>query len=194
MLRLTKTMRIGSFHRRRDVFDGILRLVILAMLVVPLAAWSAQKLMAEPAPDFALKSFAGDNLRLSEYRSEVVLVNFWADWCGRCRPQLTVIDALYAEQRAHGFKVLSINIDEDSTKARKTVADLRLQFPVLSDHQKHVSRLYDLETTPVMVLIDAHGIVRNVHKGYESGDEQVYRSELAALLVERCGRNRCSDD
>ena len=157
---------------------------MFAALSGPGTAWSATDLLAEPAPDFALKSFSGENLRLSEYRGEVVLVNFWADWCGSCKEQLAAINALYADRADDGFVVLSVNIDKKSAKARKAVSDLRLEFPVLTDDRKRVSKLYDLGRAPLIVLVDPHGVVRHVHEGYQSGDAQSYREEVAALLAE----------
>ena len=94
MLQAIKTRRSRLACRRRAIFDAFVAILIATILSLPFTAWSAQGLLAELAPDFALKSFKGNNLRLSEYRGEVVLVNFWAFRCGKCREQLTVVDDL----------------------------------------------------------------------------------------------------
>jgi len=157
---------------------------MLALLSIPLVAWSTQKLVAQQAPDFALKSIAGENMRLSEYRGEVVMVTFWSTWCGRCRDQLPVVDDLYMSHRDQGFKVLSVSIDDDIRRTRDTAADLRLQIPVLFDEHKSASRLYDLDTLPQIILVDPTGVVRHVHAGYRRGDEQLYRDEVTRMLAE----------
>lgn len=176
-----KSSRVAS----RSPAGGARLLMLAAILLsTPLAAWSARTLVAKPAPDFALKSLTGENLRLSEYRGEVVLVNFWASWCGRCRKQLSVIDELYLEHQGPGFQVLSVNIDDDPDEAREASSGMGLQAPVLLDDQKTVSRLYHLGTLPVTVLVDHHGTVRRVYTGYRHGDEEIYRTELEKLLAE----------
>jgi peroxiredoxin len=159
-------------------------LIALTILAVPLAAWSARPIIAEAAPDFALKSLTGANLRLSEYRGEIVIVNFWSTRCGRCRDQLSKLDALYSEHREKALQLLSVNIDKNQDAVREAVASLRLQFPVMLDEQKTVSRLYDLGAMPFTVFIDHAGTVRYIHAGYQRGDEQIYGNEIEILLAE----------
>ena len=112
MVQLVKTRdRFNSRCRSMATRGGLF--IMLALLSIPLVAWSTQKLVAQQAPDFALKSIAGENMRLSEYRGEVVMITFWSTWCGRCRDQLPVVDDLYMSHRDQGFKVLSVSIDDD---------------------------------------------------------------------------------
>jgi peroxiredoxin len=157
---------------------------MFVLLCIPFMAQSAQKLVAQRAPDFALQSITGENVRLSEYRGEVVIVTFWSTNCGRCRDQLPAVGDLYDRHRDRGLKVLSVSVDDDIGRTRDTVADLRLQIPVLFDEQKSVSRLYDLESLPQIVIVDPMGTVRHVHSGYRRGDEQLYQDELEELLAE----------
>ena len=177
-----KRRRIAS--RNRMPIAGIPFIFIVLMMLAPLAAWSAQSLIDEPAPDFALKNFDGENLRLSEYRGEVVLVNFWSTTCGRCREQLSYVDELFLEYGDQGFRVLGVGIDHDTGQVRKTAADLGLHIPVLFDDEHVVSKLYDLGSLPFTVLIDHHGKVHQVREGFRSGDEEFYRAELEKLLAD----------
>ncbi len=163
---------------------GLCLAVAFAILIAPLTASSLRIQVAELAPDFALKSFAGENVRLSEYRGEVVMISFWATWCGRCRDQLPKLDDLFAERRDDRFQLLSVSIDADEYRARETASDLQIDFPILFDDQKVVSRLYDLRTMPLTVLIDHSGTIRYVHEGYRGGDEKTYDAELEILLAE----------
>jgi peroxiredoxin len=163
----------------------ILRLVLLlAVLSLSTATFAAHVSVSDPAPDFVLKSLAGKNLRLSEYRGETVLVTFWASWCGRCRDQLAELDNLFASYREQGLRLLSVNIDDDETKARAAVGELGLQFPVLFDDQKVVARRYDLGNLPLTLIIDPSGEVRYLHEGYSRGDENNYQRELEVLISE----------
>jgi len=145
---------------------------------------AASDLTGQSAPDFALKSSSGENLRLSEYRGDVVMVNFWATWCGPCRQEMPLLDQLYTRYQRVGFSLLGVNIDDDSSKAMDMVSELGVSFPVLFDARKDVSRLYEVEAMPVTVLIDREGMVRYVHHGYEPGIEEKYLDQIRSLLRE----------
>ena len=170
--------------RRRNADSRILAMFVAALLFLPPAAWPSQDLLSEPAPDFALKSLAGHNLRLSEFRGEVVLVTFWGVRCGKCREQLAVVDDLFSRHQAQGLRVLGVSIDKQVDKTRATAADLGLQFPVLLDDRHVAARLYDMNELPMTVLVDPHGTVRYVHEGYGAGDAATYQHELEELLTE----------
>ena len=159
--------------------------ILLISLLLPLASASGMTgLVGQPAPDFALKSLAGENLRLSEFRGEVVMINFWATWCGPCRQEMPLLDELYQRYEKVGFRVLGVNIDDDQRSAIKMVSVLGISFPVLLDERKHVSRLYDVDAMPATLLIDRSGIVRYIHHGYRSGYEHSYVDEIRELLRE----------
>jgi peroxiredoxin len=135
-----------------------------------------------PAPDFTLRPGSGPNLRLQEQRGQVVLINFWATWCGPCRQEMPQLNKLYDKYRAAGFVMLGINIDDDARHATDVAAKLGLKFPVLLDTDKAVSRLYDLGAMPTTVLIDRDGQVRHIHPGYLAGYEEIYDKEIRGLL------------
>src|SRR5690606_27710681 len=161
--------------------------LVLSGLVFVLAAAAvpaATGLVGQPAPDFALKSASGQNLRLSEYRGEVVMINFWATWCGPCRQEMPLLDELYDRYQRVGFQLLGVNIDDDSSKAMNMAAELGVSFPVLFDSNKSVSREYEVQTMPVTILVDRNGTVRHVHQGYKPGYEEKYLTEIRALLRE----------
>jgi len=136
------------------------------------------------APDFTLKSASGENLKLSEYRGEVVLINFWASWCGPCRQEMPALDELQNRYRSLGFTVLGVNVEEDSRKAREVLKDLQVSFPVLLDDRSTVSRLYDIVAMPSTVLVDRNGNIRYLHKGYQPGLEDVYLQQVRELIRE----------
>jgi peroxiredoxin len=136
------------------------------------------------APDFTLKSVEGENLKLSEYRGEVVLINFWASWCGPCRQEMPVLSELHNKYKALGFTVLGVNVEEDSSKARKLLQELPVSFPVLFDNESVVSKQYDVVAMPSTVLVDRNGNMRYLHKGYKPGLEDVYLQQVRALIRE----------
>jgi len=145
---------------------------------------ASSSLEGQVAPDFVLKSSTGENLRLSEYRGDVVMINFWATWCGPCRQEMPLLDELYSRYERVGFTLLGVNIDDDSRQAMKMIDELGVSFPVLFDESKDVSKLYAVEAMPVTVLVDREGTVRYVHHGYKPGYEEKYLTEIRSLLRE----------
>jgi len=154
-----------------------------AAVVMATSAVSAG-LKQSSAPDFTLKSHAGENLRLSEYRGEVVLINFWASWCGPCRQEMPVLSELHDKYRALGFTVLGVNVESDTSKARKLLQDLPVSFPVVFDSDSIVSKQYDVVAMPSTVLVDRDGNMRYLHKGYKPGLEAVYQQQVRDLIRE----------
>ena len=158
----------------------------LGLMITVIAATSVASsgLEGQPAPDFALKSSTGENLRLSEFRGDVVMINFWATWCGPCRQEMPLLDELYTRYERVGFNLLGVNIDDDPRRAMQMVEDLGVSFPVLFDTRKEVSKLYNVEAMPVTILVDREGTVRYVHHGYKPGYEDKYFDQVRSLLRE----------
>lgn len=156
----------------------------LALSVLAATSLASSGLTGQPAPDFALKSSTGENLRLSEYRGDVVMINFWATWCGPCRQEMPLLDELYSRYQRVGFNLLGVNIDDDSGRAMAMIEELGVRFPVLFDDRKEVSRMYAVDAMPVTVIVDRAGQVRYVHQGYKPGYENTYLDQVRALLRE----------
>ncbi len=143
-----------------------------------------QPLVGAAAPDFALRAFAGPNVRLSEGRGDVVVLVFWGSGCD-CRPQLSMLDRSYTLYRAAGLQMFGVGVDDNAAHAREYADGARVQFPLLSDPEKAVARLYQVDVLPMTVLIDRTGVVRHVLKdaGAEGAQAQ-YLSRLRELLNE----------
>ncbi len=162
------------------------RAMVGAALAVAVGGTGATQVapLAASAPDFTLRSADGPAVRLQEQRGRVVMVNFWATWCGPCRQEMPQLNRLYGKYRDAGFTLLGVNVDEDQGKAVSLASRLGLQFPVLLDTDKKVSRLYDLSTMPSTVLIDRDGRMRYLHLGYREGYEDTYERQIRELLKE----------
>lgn len=161
-----------------------LRIILLVLSIFMGSSLASSGLTGQTAPDFVLKSATGENLRLSEYRGDVVMINFWATWCGPCRQEMPLLDELYGRYQRVGFNLLGVNIDDDSRRAMAMVNELGISFPVLFDEDKKVSKLYEVEAMPLTILLDREGTVRHVHHGYQPGYEQKYLNEIRSLLRE----------
>jgi len=157
-------------------------------LALALAAFAADAtgaaLTSGNAPDFTLRSAAGGNLRLAEQRGQVVMINFWATWCGPCKQELPHLARLYDKYRSAGFVLLGVSVDDDPKAAQALAERMGLKFPVLFDTDKSVSRLYALDSMPSSVLIDRDGKLRHLHRGYRDGVEQLYERQVRDLVKE----------
>jgi peroxiredoxin len=156
----------------------------LVFSVFAASSLASSGMEGQPAPDFSLKTSTGENLRLSEYRGDVVMINFWATWCGPCRQEMPLLDELYSRYQRVGFNLLGVNIDDDSRRAMQMIEELGVNFPVLFDARKEVSKLYEVEAMPVTVIVDRSGNVRYIHHGYKPGYEDKYLDQVRSLLRE----------
>jgi peroxiredoxin len=159
-------------------------IALLACVSTLLPFSAAADIVGQPAPDFALRSMKGPPMRLSEHLGEVVIINFWATWCGPCRQEMPLLDDLYGKYQRAGLVLLSVNIDEAAEPAIEMAQTLNVSYPVLFDTRKEVSRAYDVSAMPVTVLVDRAGVVRYVSEGYKPGYEKRYTEKLRELLNE----------
>jgi peroxiredoxin len=157
-------------------------LAIMAGLLCCTAASAVE--VSDRAPGFTLPSRSGKNVSLAELEGEVVMINFWATWCGPCRTEMPKLEALYKRYGDLGFTLLGVNVEDDKRGAEKWLAETPVSFDILFDSRNEVSKLYDVVAMPTTVILDKAGKVRFVHHGYQPGYENEYQSEIRALLTE----------
>lgn len=139
---------------------------------------------AAAAPDFTLKSATGENIRLAEQRGQVVMLNFWASWCGPCREEMPLLDKLNTKYGKMGAVVYGINTDQDIAEAKKVLEKIKVNYSILFDPESKLSDLYGVDSMPFSVFIDKKGQIRHIHKGYVLGDEEKYIKQLKELISE----------
>ena len=158
---------------------------IIACLLLATAVPMAYALTASgPAANFTLKDADGNNVRLSEYRGQVVLINFWASWCGPCRQEFPLLDALHQKYQPMGFTVFGVNVEQERELADKVLREIPVTFPILFDDRNEVSEEYDVDAMPATVLVDRSGEIRFMHRGYKPGYEDLYEKQVRALIRE----------
>jgi peroxiredoxin len=158
----------------------------LALVVPPRAdaAPPPYALIGTAAPDFALHAVRGGNVRLSEHRGEVVVLSFWSSRCGACRTQLTALNRSLATYQSAGLAIYGVGVDDEPAKALSFAKSAGVDFTLLLDPEKSVSRSYQIDDLPMTVLIDRNGTVRHVLRDYSAASNGLYLQELRALLNE----------
>ncbi|MGO9423787.1 MAG: TlpA family protein disulfide reductase [Steroidobacteraceae bacterium] len=145
---------------------------------------AAPTLVGRDAPDFALKTLDGSNLRLSEFRGQVVLVNFWARWAGDSRQEMPALNKINATYQRAGLVVLGVSVDDDLRRAREFAGAMKVSYPIMFDTGTDLGRDYLLQKMPMTILVDRSGVVRFSHVGYKRGDERIYLDQIRELLRE----------
>jgi len=146
--------------------------------------YAASEKLSGKAPNFTLKSRSGKNIKLSELRGQVVMLNFWASWCGPCRKEMPILEKIQKKYKRLGFTLLGVNVEENSRDAKNYLKDVKVTFPVLFDTRQKTSKLYNVSAMPTTIIIDRNGNKRFIHKGYKAGYENDYKKQVKKLLRE----------
>jgi peroxiredoxin len=164
----------------KNQFNGV-----PAFLLALILTWPAQASVPEtPAPSFSLPDSSGHMVSLSDYQGQVILINFWASWCGPCRKEMPLLQELSQRYGPLGFTLLGVNVEEDSSLADKFLAETPVNFPILYDRENVVSKAYDVIAMPTTVIVDREGRVRFIHHGYKDGYESDYQDQVRTLIRE----------
>jgi peroxiredoxin len=143
----------------------------------------APTMVGRDAPDFTLKARDGANLRLSEFRGQVVLVNFWARWADESRSEMPALDRIHATYGRAGLVVLGVSVDDDLRRAHEFADSMKVSYPVMFDTGL-LGRDYQLGKLPMTILVDRSGVVRYSYLGYKRGDDRLYLDHIRELLRE----------
>ncbi len=161
-----------------------IHMILLAALVT--LSWPAlADDAAQAAPAFTLASRAGGQVSLADLKGQVVMINFWASWCGPCRQEFPALDQIYAKYKPMGFTLVAINVESEKADAEKFLASTPASFPILFDPDNVVSGKYGVSAMPTTVLVDRQGRVRWVHRAYKPGDEAAYIEQIRAALRDK---------
>lgn len=155
---------------------------LAAVLTLALPAWAG--VPNAPAPAFTLQSSDGKTVSLAQFKGDVVMINFWASWCGPCRQEMPLLDNIYRQYKDMGFTLLGVNVEPNAGGANAWLKKTPVSYPILYDPKSRVSQLYQVQAMPTTVIIDRQGIVRFVHNGYLPGDENQYMNSIRSLIVQ----------
>jgi cytochrome c biogenesis protein CcmG/thiol:disulfide interchange protein DsbE len=142
--------------------------------------------IGEAAPSFEGTTLAGKQIALSDFRGKVVLIDFWASWCGPCRQEMPFLIDLHRRYHKSPFSIVAINIDNKPENAQKFIDQLNrtIHFTVIKDPKQQIPPKYQIKGMPSSILIDKKGIIRFWHTGFKDSYKEDYISEIDQLLKE----------
>jgi peroxiredoxin len=132
--------------------------------------------------DFTLKRMDGADVRLSDYKGKVVLINFWATWCAPCRDEMPSIQALQRKLAGRPFAVLAVNLDEPESRIRNFLDQVKVDFTVLLDPERQVARAWEARILPASFVIGPEGRVRYSLVGEINWDHELVVSRIIELM------------
>lgn len=156
--------------------------VLCAWLAVTRAPQARAVEAGQAAPAFQLRDLRGQPVSLASLKGKVVVVDFWASWCGPCRDSMPFLEKLNKNYRDKGLVVLGVNIDNELKAAHKFLSEVPVSFAVVNDSDKKVAKAYAPPTMPSSYLIDREGNVRHVHAGFKASDAKGIEAEVQKLL------------
>jgi thiol-disulfide isomerase/thioredoxin len=152
----------------KAIFDydwiAMRRIVIVMLLAVLPSASFGQT--GQKAPPLVLKDLRGRNLRLSDYKGKVVLLNFWATWCPPCRAEMPDLIKMQREYRSRGLRIIGVTYPpEDIVEVRQFIRQLKVNYPIALGTKETKTLFDETETLPLTVVIDRLGNVRELIEG-----------------------------
>jgi thiol-disulfide isomerase/thioredoxin len=163
----------------------ILRPILFAFVALAISGVAtAAAVPGAPAPALVLAARDGGKVNLADLKGQVVMINFWATWCGPCRQEMPLLAQLHTKYEPLGFTLLGVNVEPDSAAAVDWLKGVPVQFPILFDTDSAVAGRFGVEGMPSTVFVDRKGQVRYVHRGYKPGDEAKYADMIRSLVKE----------
>jgi cytochrome c biogenesis protein CcmG/thiol:disulfide interchange protein DsbE len=165
------------------------RRLLLPAVLVTLSLAAASQVAAldtgSRAPDLGARDLHGQAIRLSALRGRVVIVDFWASWCGPCRQELPVLERLNERYRGRGLVIVGVSVDRTLDNIHGFLSRTPVSFPVIYDAHHEIAGRYGPPRMPSSYVLDRRGIVRRVHEGFRSEDAASLEREVQQLLAAR---------
>jgi len=163
---------------------------MLMLLALCIAASNPISGAQDAAHGFTLPDINGKKVSLSEFKGKVVILNFWATWCGPCRAEMPSLNKLYIALKDKGLAVIAISVDTSEKTVRPFIKEQKLSFPVLMDKDKAVSfDEYGIFGLPTTFLIDRNGMIVEKIPGEREWDTPQMKGKIIGLLGERNGNH-----
>ncbi len=148
------------------------------------ASGSSHELVGKPAPSFSVSTANGKGkVDIASLKGKVVVVDFWATWCGPCKESFPKLQELYTKYQSNGLEIVGLSEDDENQGiAEFGQAHGSVKFPIGWDNGKSIAGQYKPPTMPTSFVVDKNGIVRFAHVGYHDNDQAEIEKELKGLL------------
>jgi len=143
--------------------------------------WETGDVVGTKAPSVDLKTLDGKTTSVAALQGKVVVLNFWASWCGPCRYEMPELEKMYQELKSKGIVVLAVNLDRESDLARNWLATMKVTFPVALDPDSKMAGMYAVASMPTTFLIDRKGVVQAKTVGYRAEELEALKAKAAGL-------------
>lgn len=160
-------------------------LAACGLLLVLTATSTARALVPGDAPPaIDMPDQAGDKVDLNALKGKVVLVDFWASWCGPCRQEMPVLEAFHKKYAEQGLVIVGVNIDTNPKKMNNFLRGTPASFRIVQDRKLSVAARYEPSTMPSSYFIGKDGKIRYVHTGFQKQDTAHLEARIKSLLAE----------
>lgn len=161
------------------MFASLLRMTLAVITLY--GFFGSSNAFSAQAPDFKLDG-TEKQVQLSNYRGQVVYLDFWASWCQPCRKSFTWMNKMQKLYGKEGFKVIAVNLDESRTKADKFLQQIPANFDVAFDPRGNTAESYQVKAMPSSYLIDKNGKVVHANLGFRGNDEDKLEEKIRSLI------------
>ena len=156
--------------------------VLLVALSAGLATAAGGVTAGAVAPAISGKDLNGNPVSLAKLAGRVVIIDFWASWCGPCKDEMPVLQRLSKKYEQQGLSVIGVSVDESAANAKKFIKQQGVTFPSIHDATHSIADRYKPAKMPTSVIVDRKGAVRYVHGGFKAGDAPAMEKEVRSLL------------
>ena len=169
-----------------DAMRAARRISVIAVIAAVVCAVSPTPVhtAGDPAPNVELRGPKGQRQRLADFRGKVVLLKIWASWCPDCKVLFPELDRLSREFKPRGVEVIAVNVDEHRKDADAFLKTQSHKLRVMFDPSARVADAFGARGVPASYLIDARGMIRFAHEGWDETADATYRREIMSLLAE----------
>jgi thiol-disulfide isomerase/thioredoxin len=167
------------FSRRcvRALFSGLAGFVLVVSAASALAP-------GDTPPTIDMSDRAGRKVDLEELLGKVILIDFWASWCGPCRREMPILQALHEKYGADGLVIVGVNIDSSKKKMNKFLERVPVSFRIVHDPKLAIASRYEPPTMPSSYFISRDGKIRYLHEGFSDEDAPGFDARIKTLLAE----------
>jgi cytochrome c biogenesis protein CcmG, thiol:disulfide interchange protein DsbE len=169
--------------RRRSMQRAAVALGTVFTLLFGGSAAPAQALDAGARlPEIGLTDLRGGRVDLAALKGKVVIVDFWASWCGPCKDEMPVLERLHKKYKSRGLVVVGVSVDQELANVKGFLKQVPVSFSIVHDAEHKVAGRFKPPRMPSSYVVDRNGIVRHVHAGFRDEDAAKLEAEVSALL------------